>query len=45
MEEGDPNLAGSPDEELDETQNKGPSYEELQRQQYLDPEGGYSNPE
>ena len=31
--------------EGEEIVNKGPSYEELQRQQYLDPEGGYSNPE
>ena len=25
-------------------ESKGPTFEELQRQQYLDPEGGYSNP-
>ena len=28
----------------EELEQKGPSYENTQRQQYLDPEGGYSNP-
>ena len=33
----------NPDEEEELNENKGPSYEELQRQQFLDPEGGYAN--
>ena len=30
--------------QVEENEKKGPSYEELQRAHYLDPEGGYTNP-
>ena len=32
------------EDQVEENENKGPNYEELQRAQHIDPEGGYSNP-
>ena len=41
----DPEVAEQENAEGNEEEKQEPTYEEVQRVQYLDPEGGYSNPD
>ena len=36
--------SGNEQPEGEEVENQEPTYEDIQRQQYMDPEGGYVNP-